>query len=564
MASEMLSNRYIIVRKVGEGGMATVYLAIDTILKREVAVKVLHSDLATDEVSLKRFQREAMAITSTSHPNIVEVFDVGKDGEKNYIVMEYVYGRTLKNLVRQRGVIPLDEAVNIMKQLVSATAHAHHQGIIHRDIKAQNVLVKDDGTVKLSDFGIAQMGDAAQQITQAQTVIGSVHYLAPEVSGGKPASFQSDIYALGIVFYELLTGDVPFHGETAVEVALKHMHNDVPPVRRFDPTIPQSVENIIIRATSRNPALRYDSADRMYNDLVTCLDLTRTSEDKIDLVSEVAAMNRKAAEEKKEKEKKEEVRHETRQQQIQDDSQRRIVIYGLLAAALLFMIIAVSVAIHAGRQGNKVNVPDIYMYDLDEAKERLTALDLSIERIDYVSSDEFAKGTVISIIPAAGTQVSRGSMVILTVSLGKSFTVDNYVGQNIETVKKLLEKEGFRVNVYYVDDSTHSEYGTILSQDVVAGTVYQSGNTNRTISFNIADYPTFTIPGSIKGMDVEKAKEMLEELGAVVVVNKLSIEDNIGPDGSYIYPLNTVVRTDPLINSVYRQTDGAVLTLYYY
>ncbi|MBQ6654042.1 MAG: PASTA domain-containing protein [Erysipelotrichaceae bacterium] len=451
-----------------------------------------------------------------------------------------------------------------MKQLVSATAHAHHQGIIHRDIKSQNVLVKDDGTVKLSDFGIAQMGDQAQQITQTQTVVGSVHYLAPEVSGGKPASFQSDIYSLGIVFYELLTGDVPFHGDTAVEVALKHMHNDVPPVRRFDPTIPQSVENIIIRATSRNPALRYDSADRMYNDLVTCLDLTRTGEDKIDLVSEVAAMNRRAEEEKREKKEREEVRHETRAQRIRDDSQRRIVIYGMIAAALLFMIIAVSVAIHSGRQGNKVNVPDIYMYDLNEARERLTSLELGIERIDYVASDEFAKGTVMAVSPAAGTPVSRGSQVVLTVSLGKSFTVDNYVGQNIEKVKPLLEGEGFRVNVYYVEDNSHSEYGTILTQDITPGTVYQPGNSMRTITFNIADYPTFTIPGTIKGMDVQQAKAMLEDMGAVVILSQLDIENNIDAQDNYINPLNTVVKTDPMINSVYRQTDGAVLTLYYY
>ena len=559
MASEMISNRYIIVRKVGEGGMATVYLAIDTILKREVAVKILRSDLATDEVSLKRFQREAMAITSTSHPNIVEVFDVGRDGDKNYIVMEYVYGRTLKNLVRQRGVIPVDEAVNIMKQLVSATAHAHHQGIIHRDIKSQNVLVKDDGTVKLSDFGIAQMGDAGQQITQAQTVVGSVHYLAPEVSGGKPASFQSDIYSLGIVFYELLTGDVPFHGDTAVEVALKHMHNDVPPVRKFDPTIPQSVENIIIRATSRNPALRYDSADRMYNDLVTCLDLTRNFEDKLDLVSEVAAM-----ESQKQQKEREEAHPETREQQMKDDSQRKIILYGLLAAAMIILILLVGSAIRSNAANRSVSIPDLYLYDATEARQRLSSMDLIVERIDYVASDEIPKGKVIAIEPASGTVVSRGTQVVLTVSLGKRFTVDSYVGQNIATIKTMLEREGFTVHVYYIDDPDHSEYGTIVSQDIPAGTVYEPGNTYRTISFQIADYPTFTIPASIKGMKVEEAKTMLENMGAVVILSQLSIEDNIDADGNYINPLNTVVRTDPAINTVYRQTDGAVLTLYYY
>lgn len=560
MPSEMLSNRYIIVRKVGEGGMATVYLAIDTILKREVAIKVLRADLSTDEVALKRFQREAMAITSTSSPNIVEVFDVGKDGDKYYIVMEYVYGRTLKNLVRQRGVIPVDEAVNIMKQLVSATAHAHHQGIIHRDIKSQNVLVKDDGTVKLSDFGIAQMGDAGQQITQAQTVVGSVHYLAPEVSGGKPATFQSDIYSLGIVFYELLTGDVPFHGETAVEVALKHMHNDVPRVRQFDPTIPQAVENIIIRATSRNPALRYESADKMYNDLVTCLDLTRNYEEVIDLTSENVA---KQHAQKLQKE-KEEAKPPTIKERIHDDNQRKIIIYGLMAIALVFLIIVGAVGIAGNSNRNQVVIPDLYLYDVKEARERLASLDLTVEKIDYVASDEVAKGQVIAITPASGTQVNRGSQVILTVSLGRNFTVENYVGQNIVNIKTMLEKEGFRVNVYYVDDVAHSAYGTIISQDVPAGTVYQPGNSGRTISFAIADYPTFTIPPAIRGMKIDEAREMLEQMGAVVIVSQLPIEENIDAQGSYINPLGTVVRSDPAINTVYRQTDGAVLTLYYY
>jgi serine/threonine-protein kinase len=562
MASEMLSNRYIIVRKVGEGGMATVYLAIDTILKREVAIKILRADLSTDEVSLKRFQREAMAITSTSSPNIVEVFDVGKDGEKYYIVMEYVYGRTLKNLVRQRGVIPVDEAVNIMKQLVSATAHAHHQGIIHRDIKSQNVLVKDDGTVKLSDFGIAQMGDAGQQITQAQTVVGSVHYLAPEVSGGKPATFQSDIYSLGIVFYELLTGDVPFHGETAVEVALKHMHNDVPHVRQFDPTIPQSVENIIIRATSRNPELRYESADRMYSDLVTCLDLTRNYEEVIDLTSESLA---KQKAQKLQKEKEEALAHPpTLEERIHDDNQRKIMIYGLLAGALLFLIIVVGIGIFRNAHNNRVTIPDILQFEVTEARQRLESLELKIEKIDYVVSEEVAKGKVIAITPVVGSEVSRGSSVVLTVSLGKTFTVGNYVGQNIANVKTQLEKEGFRVNVYYVEDNAHNAYGTIISQDIPAGTVYQPGNTARTIAFEIADYPTFTIPASLRGMEINDARAMLEDMGAVVILSQLPIEENIDAQGKYINPLGTVVRTDPAINTVYRQTDGAVLTLYYY
>ena len=553
----MIGNRYIIVKKVGEGGMATVYLAIDTILKREVAIKVLRNDLSTDEVNLKRFQREAMAITSTSHPNIVEVFDVGQDGDQNYIVMEYVYGKTLKKLIRQRGVIPVDEAVNIMKQLVSAVAHAHHQGIIHRDIKSQNVLVKDDGTVKLSDFGIALMGDSAQQLTQAETVVGSVHYLAPEVASGKPASYQSDIYSLGIVFYEILTGDVPFHGDTAVEIALKHLHDEIPSVRQFNPRIPQSVENIVIRSTAKKPELRYESADKMYNDLITCLDLTRNRENRIDLESQAREIS-------KEEKPAPVVHKETREERMRDEKQRKTIVYSLIAIFAMLLILLFGNAIRNNNNSRKIQIPDISLYTLEEARTLLNNLELDIEKINYVISDEVERGKIISISPDIGTQVYKGSQVVLTVSLGQNFVLEDYVGQHIDNIKPLLEKEGFKVNVYFIDDEERHPYGTIVSQDRAAGTVYDPNNSNRVISFEIADYPTFTIPATIKGMDIDEAKKLLEDLGAKVKLSQLSVDENIDADGNYIYPPKTVVRTDPAINTIYRQTDDVYLTIYFY
>ncbi|MBQ5543115.1 MAG: serine/threonine protein kinase, partial [Erysipelotrichales bacterium] len=261
--NEMIANRYALVRLIGEGGMASVYLAVDTILKREVAVKVLRGDLSKDNTSLVRFQREANAATKLSHPNIVEVYDVGEDHGKNFIVMEYVKGRTLKDLVRQRGALAKEEAVNIMRQLVSSVMAAHKNGIIHRDIKSQNVLIKDDGTVKLSDFGIALAADAVQ-LTQTDVIVGSVHYLAPELARGEQATQQSDIYALGIVFYEMLTGDVPHHGDAPVQVALKHLREQIPSVRDFNPDIPQSIDNIIRKATVKNRMYRYPTAAAMY------------------------------------------------------------------------------------------------------------------------------------------------------------------------------------------------------------------------------------------------------------------------------------------------------------
>ena len=231
----MIAERYMIVSSLGEGGMADVYLAIDTILNREVAIKVLRGELSKDPVTLLRFQREANAVSKLNHPNVVDVYDVGEFEGRHYIVMEYVRGRTLKQLISQRGALHQEEAVNIMIQLTSAVQHAHENDIIHRDIKPQNVLVKDDGTVKITDFGIALAHDTVQ-LTQSDAVLGSAHYLAPETTRGETPSNQVDIYALGIVFYELLTGNVPFHGDNPVQIAMKHLREEIPSVRDFNPT----------------------------------------------------------------------------------------------------------------------------------------------------------------------------------------------------------------------------------------------------------------------------------------------------------------------------------------
>ena len=208
--NKIIAERYMLVTALGEGGMADVYLAVDTILNREVAIKILRGELGKDPVALLRFQREANAVSKLNHPNVVDVYDVGEYEGRHYIVMEYVRGRTLKQLISQRGALQADEAVNIMIQLTSAVQHAHENNIIHRDIKPQNVLVKDDGTVKITDFGIALAHDAVQ-LTQTNAVLGSAHYLAPETTRGETPTNQVDIYALGIVFYELLTGSVPFN-----------------------------------------------------------------------------------------------------------------------------------------------------------------------------------------------------------------------------------------------------------------------------------------------------------------------------------------------------------------
>ena len=270
LAVQEVANRYEIISLIGQGGMADVYKAKDIILNRIVAIKILREKLSHDAMTLVRFQREASAASRLSHPNVVDIYDVGESDGMHYIVMEFIRGRTLKQLIQQRGALRVSESIKIMTQLTSAIDHAHKHNIIHRDIKPQNVLVKDDGTVKITDFGIAIANDAVQ-LTLNNAVMGSAHYLAPETAQGKEPTAQVDIYSLGIVFYELLTGDVPFHGKTPTEIAVKHLRQPIPYVRDFNPAIPQAVENIILKATAKDPKDRYSSAYAMLEDLQNCM-----------------------------------------------------------------------------------------------------------------------------------------------------------------------------------------------------------------------------------------------------------------------------------------------------
>ena len=256
---QKINDRYEVIRSIGEGGMANVYLGYDTILDRNVAIKVLRGDLSNDEKFVRRFQREALSASSLAHPNIVEMYDVGEDDGVYYIVMEYVEGKTLKQLLKKRGTLTLSEAIDIISQLTDGMAHAHDSYIIHRDLKPQNIMIKDDGQIKITDFGIA-MALNSTQLTQTNSVMGSVHYLPPEQASGQGSTLQSDIYSMGIVMYELISGELPFRGDNAVEIALKHLKEPIPDIREVVPNVPTSIVNVIKKATAKNPKNRYSDA----------------------------------------------------------------------------------------------------------------------------------------------------------------------------------------------------------------------------------------------------------------------------------------------------------------
>ena len=441
---QLIDNRYKIIKSIGEGGMANVYLAFDTILEREVAVKILRGDLAEDEKFVRRFQREANSASSLKHPNIVEVYDVGEDDGKYFIVMEYINGKTLKSLIKKRGILTLEEVIDIMLQLTSAVSCAHDSYIIHRDIKPQNVMILEDGRVKITDFGIA-MALNNNELTQTNSVMGSVHYLPPEQANGSGSTIKSDIYSLGILMFELLTGKLPFKGENAVEIAIKQMREPIPSVKSISPDIPQSVENVVLKACAKNPKNRYETARDMFEDIKTCLDPVRNDEKKIiykypenDLDETKVMPNLSRLNNRKEdiEDSLEDVKETKKFNKI-------MIILGIIAGVL---VIGIIIAIIAGKlKGKYISIPDGLVGEKRADVIEILEEDFKVkEKKEY--SDKYKKNIVIKVSPKEKSKAKKGSTVTITVSKGKKqLTVEDYTGMNIDTVKKKLEGAGLNL-----------------------------------------------------------------------------------------------------------------------
>ena len=500
---QKISDRYQIIKSIGEGGMANVYLAYDTILERNVAVKVLRGDLANDEKFVRRFQREALQASSLSHPNIVEVYDVGEDNGEYYIVMEYVEGKHLKGLLKKRGKLTIPEVVDIMIQVTSGLTVAHDSYIIHRDIKPQNIMILDNGLVKLTDFGIA-LAMNSTQLTQTNSVMGSVHYLPPEGASGKGATLQSDIYSLGILMYELLTGKLPFRGETAVEIALKQLKEPMPSIRKEIPDIPQSIENIILRATAKNPKNRYADAREMHDDLLTCLDESRKNEIKISLkYPEIDLDDGKMLKLKNEnltkKESDEIIAKRITQKDINKNQNKSIVILLSIFTGIVVLITSIVVLLPKLTKKAQVTVPDVSNMTVVKAIETLQeeGFTVSQKQIEK-SSTVIDEGKIISTSPSGGTKHKKGYEITLYVSTGsKSGEVEDYTGKNYLEVKGKLEAYGINVIIekkeMEVDSDEDYETNIIMDQSIKKGEHLSKGDN---ITLYIPDiknlYPDFT------------------------------------------------------------------------
>ncbi|MDP2813043.1 MAG: Stk1 family PASTA domain-containing Ser/Thr kinase [Erysipelotrichaceae bacterium] len=551
--SEMIKNRYMIVSRLGEGGMADVYLAVDTLLNREVAIKVLRGELSTDHVSLLRFKREANAASTLNHPNIVEIYDVGEEAGKHFIVMEVVRGKTLKQLISQRGAMEKEEALAIMKQLIVAVSEAHRKNIIHRDIKPQNVLIKDDGTVKIADFGIALAQDA-MQLTQTDAVMGSVHYLAPECARGEAASNQSDVYSLGIVLYELLRGDVPFTGEAPVQIAIKHMREDIPSIREFNPTLPQSLENIIIKATAKNKLLRYQSAKDMSDDLLTCLSVARAKEAKVIFVDDDAegsttVINQVA----------------TSEPVVESKSTFATVSAALTISALVILIgFAIFTMFNPGTiESRYTNVPDLSGLNYSEAKLALEEKGLTLSsNVLYTLTEDIQAGKIISFTPTFGTQVEKGSLVTITVSEGIYYVVADFTTKTLEEARAMLS--GTRITIRSENEpSLTVTPGTIIRQELLLAGDKLDPRRSYEIKLVVASYVEWVVPQSIIGMGIGEASRMIEELGLKVMTVKLSTAELSEEELAKIV-YNVVESVSPGVGSLYIQYEDSTVILYYY
>ena len=500
-----INDRYQIIKTLGEGGMANVYLAHDTYLDRNVAVKVLRGDLANDEKFVRRFQREALSATSLSHPNIVEIYDVGEDDGQYYIVMEYVDGKTLKQVLKQRGHLSVTEVIDIMLQVTDGMAHAHDAYIIHRDIKPQNIMILSNGMIKITDFGVA-IALNSTQLTQTNSVMGTVHYIPPEQANGKGSTIRSDIYSMGIMMYELLTGFLPYKGDNAVEIALKHLREPLPSVRKFDSSIPQSIENVIIKATAKNPKNRYKDAREMHDDLKTALDASRIDEKRYvypypeNDLEETKTLDKELesikTEDKKVREKKEKVKEEEFVEENKKQNKTLIIILSIFTG--LVLLLTVGLVILLNDDNKEAIIPDVANRTIQVATKMLNDAGFGVaSEYKYIASDVVKEGDVVKTSPEIGSNNKLPKDVILYISSGEAaYIMEDFIGQNYLVAQGKIEAQcecNVEIVTQAVDESKKQKEDEVLKTEPSAGEKSKLGSPIKIYIPKIEyKYPNFT------------------------------------------------------------------------
>lgn len=542
-----IGHRYRIIRSLGEGGMANVYLAHDMVLDRDVSVKLLRLDLRDDPSTKRRFHREAMAATQLNDPHIVGIYDVGEDHGLQYMVMQYVKGTDLKAYIKKHYPIPLPQVIDIMEQVLSAVATAHAHGIIHRDLKPQNILIDENKNVKITDFGIA-VAVSQDSLTQTNTLMGSVHYLSPEQARGSIATKQSDIYSLGIILFELLTGKVPFEGETAVSIALKHFREEIPSVREQNKEIPQALENVIIKATAKEPAERYSSVNEMAADLKTVLDPERANEPRLKIQQDDNGET-KVLDIKHLKADDYQPKKSTDSPTVDPSTKpQKWKKYGIVSGTLgMIVLIAVCSWWFLIRQ---VIIPDVEGMTVQKAEQRLHQQNLRIGKITLVNSQAVDKNRIVSTNPDVSHKTRVSTPINLTVSTGvKQLQMADYVGDDYSSVTANLRRKGFQVHQepVYSDDI---DKGQIIRQNHKKGTIVKPAA--NTIIFRVsAGKEPIKIP-NFKNQDISAVQQF---------ANKNNLQLTTQEKKSKIIATNHVINQTPRAGSTLNHGDTLTVSI---
>ena len=546
---KIFAGRYRIVKQIGRGGMADVYLAKDLILDgEEVAVKVLRTNYQTDPIAVARFQREAKAMADLDHPHIVRITDIGEEDGQQYLTMEYVAGLDLKRYIKEHHPLSNQEAVRIMGQILLAMRLAHTRGIVHRDLKPQNILLTPDGTAKVTDFGIA-VAFAETSLTQTNSMLGSVHYLSPEQARGSKATVQSDIYAMGIIFYEMLTGHIPYDGDSAVTIALQHFQKPLPSVIEENPSVPQALENVVIKATAKKLTDRYQSAAEMYVDLSSSLSYNRRSEPKLVFndtnksdtkslpkvpQSTLTAIPKPQIQNSKPQPNKVPPQHTPAEEYVEKPVKKRKFRFRYLMLLATIGLIAASLMWILSRTPATVEIPNVVGKTVAEAKETLKKANFEIGEEKTEASENIEEGKIIRTDPDAGTGRKEGTKINLVVSSGKqSFQIGNYIGKKSTDVIADLKQKKVPENLIKIEEeeSNDSEVGTVLRQTPPAGTTYDLTKASA-ITLTVAKKVTSVPMPSYIGSSLEFTKNNLIQIVGVKEANIEVVEVSAAPIGT--------------------------------
>ena len=555
---KIFAGRYRIIKQIGRGGMADVYLAKDLILDgEEVAVKVLRTNYQTDPIAVARFQREARAMADLDHPHIVRITDIGEEDGQQYLAMEYVAGLDLKRYIKEHHPLSNEEAVRIMGQILLAMRLAHAKGIIHRDLKPQNILLTPDGTAKVTDFGIA-VAFAETSLTQTNSMLGSVHYLSPEQARGSKATIQSDIYAMGIIFFEMLTGHIPYDGDSAVTIALQHFQKPLPSVIAENPSVPQSLENVVIKATAKKLTDRYQTVSEMYVDLLSSLSYNRRNEPKLVFEdtskvdtktlpkisqSTLTAIPKVQPKEESPQSQKPTQKATSKEAVAKPVKKRRFKARYLVLLASFILVLA-SLFWIVSKTPATVEIPNVAGQTVAEAKEKLKKANFEIGEEKTEASDTVEEGRVIRTDPDAGSSRKEGIKVNLIISSGQqSFKIGNYIGRNSTDVIAELKGKKVPENLIKVveEESSETEAGLVMRQSLPEGTTYDLSKATE-ITLTVAKKVTSVPMPSYIGSSLEFTKNNLIQIVGVKEANIEVVEVSTAPEGTVE---DTVVSQSP-------------------